>query len=56
MLCPGLLDIMEGEEQQTSYEFDAPSHVIDFNHEALGEADDADQWFGKLLVTPCLYG
>jgi len=45
---------LQAEGSADIYEFDAPSHVVDFR--ALQADDDADQWFdtsnNELLVTP----
>lgn len=46
---------MDGEmaqgESASHYEFDAPSHVIDFK--ALDTEDNADIWFGKIFASLC---
>lgn len=46
---------MDGEmaqsESASHYEFDAPSHVIDFK--ALDTEDNADIWFGKICSQVC---
>lgn len=39
----------QNEGSADHYEFDAPSHVMDFK--ALDtEADNADHWFGKMFA------
>lgn len=35
-------------ETSGRYDFDAPSHVVDFKE--LLDADTDDQWFGKCLI------
>lgn len=43
---------MAQSESASHYEFDAPSHVIDF--QALDTEDNADIWFGKMVSNLCL--
>ncbi|CAL8324150.1 unnamed protein product [Merluccius merluccius] len=39
----------QNESIENSYEFDAPSHVMDFKE--FDHADNADHWFGKSCAT-----